>query len=411
MWSSRGGLSRLWTVGEPLVTPPLGAIALDSSLAGAQTTGIGLYVSQLARALALGPLRERLWLLGGQRRALPAGVAHTEARTRSRSLWMVGEVPGLLASRDAALFHGVQNFALPLRRPGRTRFVLTVHDLIPLTRPETVSRPFRLQFAAWLARSLSLADAVLCDSEWTRGELRRLFPRAPQSRVVHLGVDHVPSRKMALAALPPAGIGGGPLCGPTGRGRRAEAFGEKPYLLHVGALDARKNVGLLLEAFEALPRARDLSLVLVGQPSFGAAPLLATIERLRGIGLDVRWLGHVPRRQLWGLMARAALLCSPSGAEGFGLPPLEGLSLGVPVVASRIPPHVEILGDAALFASPGDVGELRDALATVLDGGQLERTLRERGPARAARFRWSRCADETAQLYREVTGDWSGDPR
>jgi glycosyltransferase involved in cell wall biosynthesis len=296
---------------------------------------------------------------------------------------MLGEVPKLLLRHEARLFHGLSNFPLPLQRPGRTRFLLTVHDVIPLTHPESVSRSFRLQFAAWIARSLQLCDAVLCDSEATRTELTARFPEVPSS-VVHLGADHVPTRERAL--------------------RAAAVVSDRPYVLYLGALDARKNVGVLLKAFEALPRARELALVVVGQAAFGSGELLREVERLRRAGLDIRTPGHLPADQVWGALARAAVLCCPSGAEGFGLPPLEGLALGVPVVASGIAAHREILGEAALFADGGDADDLSSALQRALEDTELARMLRARGPGRAATFTWRRCADETSSVYRAVIG-------
>ena len=363
---------------------PERALAIDTSLAGERTTGIGLYTLRLAAEFARGPLAQRLWFLGGRDEALPAGIAHSPARLRSRSLWMLSEAPRLLASHGAQLFHGLSNFPLPLQRPGGTRLLLTVHDVIPLTHPESVSRAFRLQFKAWLARSLQLCDAVLCDSEATRGELVARFPDV-RATVVHLGADHVPSREQALSSA-------------------AAIAGPRPYVLYLGALDARKNVGVLLRAFEALPGARALTLVIIGQTAFGSGPVREEIERLRHAGLDIRTPGHLPAEEVWAALARAAVLCCPSSAEGFGLPPLEGLALGVPVVASGIPAHREILGDAALFAAPGEVDELSEALRRALEDTELARSLRARGPIRAAKFTWRRCADETSSVYRMVLG-------
>ncbi len=374
------GATRL-RAGRPPI--PGGAIAIDTSLAGERTTGIGLYTLRLAAELSQGPFARELWFLGGRDEALPAGVAHSPPRIRSRSLWMLAEAPRLLAAHEARLFHGLSNFPLPLQRPGKTRLLLTVHDVIPLTHPESVSRAFRLQFNAWLSRSLQLCDAVLCDSEATRCELLARFP-AVRASVVHLGADHVPSRTQALSV--------------------AAAGQARPYVLYLGALDARKNVGVLLRAFEALPSARGLALVIVGQAGFGSRPLLEEIERLRRAGREIKTPGHLPADQVWATMAGAAVLCCPSSAEGFGLPPLEGLALGVPVVASGIAVHREILGDAALFAPPGEVEPLVEALRRVLEDTELARTLRSRGPVQAAQFTWRRCADETSRVYRALLG-------
>lgn len=362
-----------------MTSVPPAALALDTSLAGRRTTGIALYSQRLAHELAAGPEGRRLWMLGGLREALPA-AAHSAPRLRSRTSWMLAEVPVLLGRHRPRLFHGLCNFALPLWRPRGTRFVLTVHDLIPLEHPGSVSRAYRWQFERWLGHSLGLCDAVICDSEATRRDLLARFPRAP-AVVVHLGADHVPARAALAPLAPPS---------------------PRPYVLYVGALEARKNVPALLSAFEALPHAREFSLVVVGQRAFGSEAVAAHVDRLAAAGLDVRLLGHLPEAELWAVLAGAAVLCCPSGAEGFGLPPLEGLALGVPVVASDIAPHREVLGDAALFAAPGDAPALAQALSRALEDGALAGELRRRGPERAASFTWRRCAAETAALYRRV---------
>jgi glycosyltransferase involved in cell wall biosynthesis len=359
-----------------------GAIALDTSLLGGKTTGIGLYTENLVAELARGDLRERLIALGGRASRLPAGLVHLPARSASRSAWMVGEVPEILASRRAALFHGMANFLLPLRRPGPTRLVLTVHDLIPLNHPETASRGFRLQFGAWLDHSMTLVDRVICNSETTRGALADRFPRI-EAEVIHLGADHVPPRER-LAGSDPIG---------------------KPYFLYVGALDARKNLPALLAAFE-LWRARNgrdqTALVLAGPATFGARPVLAQIEGVRTQGVDVRVLGHLSVPRLWSVLAGAELLCCPSRYEGFSLPPLEALALGVPVVASDIEVHREVLGDAARLVPPDSIEGFAEAFTQVLTDREATAELKHAGLARAATFTWWRCAQQTEAVYRSI---------
>jgi glycosyltransferase involved in cell wall biosynthesis len=358
---------------------PERAIALDASLLGGRTTGIGLYTEKLIAALARGGLRDRLLALGGRSSRLPRGLHHVPARSGSRSAWMIGEVPQLLSSQGVAVFHGMANFLMPLRRPGRTRLVLTVHDLIPLTHPETVSRPFRLQFGAWLSRSLSVTDRVICNSETTR---RALLDRYPQvsAEVIHHGVDHVPSRDRLA---PP---------GPT----------DKPYFLYVGALDARKNLPALMDAFDLWcdrNPGEGTALALAGSATFGSGPVLEAVERLRRRGRDVRLLGHLPSARLWSLMAGARLLSCPSSYEGFSLPPLEALALGVPVVASDIEAHREVLGDAALLISPDSVEALADAFTRIVSDRLGTESLRKRGLERAAGFTWQQSAEKTEKIY------------
>jgi len=363
-----------------------GPIALDTSLVGGRTTGIGLYTENLVTALARRSLADRLIAMGGRVSRLPSGILHLPATSNSRSAWMIGEVPEILINRRVAIFHGMANFLLPLRRPGRTRMVLTVHDLIPLNHPETASRAFRLQFGAWMTHSLSLVDRVICNSEATRATLRDRFP-GTAAEVIHLGVDHVPPRD----ELPPPDA--------------PDAL-VKPYFLYVGALDARKNLPTLLAAYElwCTQNGRgQAALVLAGAATFGAAPVLALVARLRERGHDIRVLGHLSSTRLWSILGGAALLCCPSHYEGFSLPPLEALALGVPVVASDIDVHREVLGDAATLVPPDGAAAFAEAFTRVLsDAGCTER-LRKRGLARAAGFTWERCAEQTEAVYRSLT--------
>jgi glycosyltransferase involved in cell wall biosynthesis len=360
-----------------------GTIALDTSLIGGKTTGIGLYTENLVAALARGSLRDRLIALGGRVSRLPPGVLHLPARSRSRSGWMIGEVPEILASRRVAVFHGMANFLLPLRRPGQTQLVLTVHDLIPLNHPETVSRAFRLQFGAWMTHSLSLVDRVICNSEATRATLLDRFPRVA-AEVIYLGADHVPPRERLPASDPL----------------------DRPYFLYVGALDARKNLPTLLAAFElwcARNGSDRAALVLAGAATFGSADVLALVNRLRERGHDIRVLGHLSSARLWSVLAGAELLCCPSRHEGFSLPPLEALALGVPVVASDIDVHREILGGAALLVPPDSVEGFAEAFTRVRSDREATERRRDLGRARAATFTWQRCAERTEAVYRSLS--------
>jgi glycosyltransferase involved in cell wall biosynthesis len=215
------------------------------------------------------------------------------------------ELPLLLPRTGAPLFHAVANVDLPPVRVRGIAYVLTVHDLIPLTSPDTVSRPFHWQFRLWLARSLQLADHVVCVSDWTRKTLLARFPALPSSRVsmVHNGVDHV--RSTALDAVSEAWL-------------RSLGLPER-WVLFAGALDARKNVGLLLSALEHLGPAAP-TLVLAGQPWFGSEVIERRVGTLRRRGVDIRPVGHLVEPLLWALIARAPLFVFPPATRGSGCP-------------------------------------------------------------------------------------------
>jgi glycosyltransferase involved in cell wall biosynthesis len=305
-----------------------------------------------------------------------------------RTAYVLGQLPRVLARRDEPLFHAVGNFNLPFLRISRKRFVLTVHDLIPELLPDTVSLAFRAQFRLWLARSLHVADHVICVSAATARDLRRLYPtvHVPMS-VVHHGVDHV--AEATPGAEEESWYRG--LALPT------------QHFLYAGALDARKNVELLLEAAERLWSAgRQVALVLVGQKWFGSSAVERRVARLRKEGRDVRTLGYQPAARLYRLMQGATAFVFPSRYEGFGLPPLEAMRLGTPVVISSEGALPEVCGEAGLQVSLQGPEPLAAALAHLLDFPDERRRRVEAGRRWAEHFTWKRTAEATREIYAGV---------
>jgi alpha-1,3-rhamnosyl/mannosyltransferase len=185
--------------------------------------------------------------------------------------------------------------------------------------------------------------------------------------------------------------------------RRVDAKYElhSPYLLFVGCIEPRKNVPNLIRAYRRLPESvrRDAELVVAGP--FGWAG-----EEVRGMlgGEGVRYLGYVPEGDLPGLYGGAAALAYPSYYEGFGLPAAQAMAAGVPVIASNRSCLPEVVGEAGLLVDPASVEELSDAMERVLTRPELARELAAAGRARAARFHWKRCAEESLEFFREVVG-------
>jgi glycosyltransferase involved in cell wall biosynthesis len=353
-----------------------GPIALDATLWDEPTTGIGLYTHQLARGLmALGVEVRRM----GARRS---GEAPRGAHGRTR--YILADLPRQLAG--VPLFHAVGNFNLPLLRPAGTRFVLTVHDLIPLTHPGTVSRAFRWQFRLWLTRSLQVADHVVCVSEHTRRELLARFPDVgPRASVVHNGCDH-------LDAAPTAT--------PLERVYVDSLALPERFVLYAGSLDLRKNVALVLDALERL--GTGTTLVLVGQGWFGSGPVERRIGQMRARGFDVRPLGYQPQGVYAEVMRRASAFVFPSRAEGFGLPPLEAMRAGVPVVASTAGALPEVCGEAAALVDPDDAEGLAAELVRLLGSTQERQRRAALGRQQAAHFTWARAAREVLEVYRTL---------
>ena len=271
-------------------------------------------------------------------------------------------------------------------------YVVSVLDLIP-HRMEALyvagkSRA-RYRIARWLERrALRRATGLLAISEFTKRDVVDLA-RVPPDRVVvtPLGVDDRfrPPTPATVEAL-----------------RRRMQL-RPPYLLYVGGIDRRKNVHLLLDLTRRLLEKRpDVELVLAGgyrdDPDYPAL-----VARIHALGLEraVRLLGFVADEELPALYAGAAAFVFPSAYEGFGLPPLEAMACGAPVVAARRTSLPEVLGDAAWLVDPDDARALDEAVATLLDRPERARSLRDAGVKHALGYRWERTARLTLDAYRE----------
>lgn len=375
-------MSRRPRPGDPL------RVVLDATPLLGQVTGIGRYTAELLNALAELPPGERpeellatafTWRghadLGA---ALPVGVAPVGRRAPARLLqqsWQRSGLPTMpMLGIRADVVHGT-NFVLP--PPGRhAAGVVTVHDLSYLRVRETVSAA-SARYRELVPRGLRHAALVLTLTEAVADEIVEEY-RLPRERVraIHLGVDPA---WFTAASLP-----------------RRPGLPER-YLLFVGTLEPRKDVASLLAAFRQLRREEPETppLVLVGPPGWGPALDTAGLT-----SADVIGLGYLDTEALRPVVAHASALCFPSLYEGFGLPPLEALAAGVPVVATDIPAVREVIGDAGdgvRLVPVRDVDALSEAISTILSA----RPDSGAGRAHAQRFTWSKTAALTAKSYRD----------
>jgi glycosyltransferase involved in cell wall biosynthesis len=359
----------------------LGALAFDATLFDEPVTGIALYARELAMALVKEDVGVELW---------GAARSGTQARTfGSRSAWTLAELPLRLHKLRPRVFHAVANFNLPLQRVEGVKFVLTVHDVVPLLMPETVSRSFRWQFQIWLTRSLLIADAIICVSEESkRALLERFVVDEKRIAVISHGVDHV--------------LRGQRFDATTNSYLDAQGY-SNPFVLYAGALDARKNVELLVQAMQVVQRERPgCTLVLAGQKWFGAPRIENAVRQAVNAGVDIRFTGYLDSTVFYGLMKRAGVFVFPSKYEGFGLPPLEAMALGVPTVVCDGGALPEICGAGARVVSRTDSVGLAQELLTLLASEEARRALAALGSRRAQHFTWAKCAAQTRAVYESV---------
>jgi glycosyltransferase involved in cell wall biosynthesis len=359
-------------------------IAIDARLWAEPRSGIGRYTRSLTEHLLRVAPEER-WILYVDR---PPGPALDGAEIRclpwtQRLIWSLWHAPRDLRRQPVDVFHGVTGFELPARGPWA--LVTTVHDLVPLRLPGLVPARHRWAVRCLLGGALRRARRVIAVSEATRAEILTRYG-LPPARVVVIpeaaASQFAPPASAALAAV------------------RARYGLDRPYVLFVGFLEPKKNLGALLEAVARLRRERawgGTELVVVGAPGWGPDPA----RRVRALGLDdtVRFIGPAPDADLPALYGGALAFAFPSLWEGFGLPVLEAMATGAPVVASNRGALPEMTAGAALLVEP-EPGPLAVGLAQILADSALRERLRAAGLARAAQFSWERTARETLAVYR-----------
>ena len=347
------------------MTEPL--VVIDADVLGRQRTGDESYVTSLLRELPARADGLRLAAVTRRPDLVPAGIEPIELRERRQPLRMAVRLPLVLRRRRPALAHFLHVVPPAWRGPS----VLTVQDLSFEHFPEVMSRSDRFFFRTFVPRSARRADRVLTGSEWTKSDLVERYA--------------VPAERIAVT---PYGVD--PVFQP--KGPRPE---RPPYALFVGALQGRKRPDLALHALRAVDS--DLHLVFAG-PDRGLESDLREEARLLGLADRVEFAGHVAPDELAGLYRGAACLVFPSRYEGFGLPVLEAMASGTPVVATRSSSIPEVAGDAAILVD-GDAGELAAGIERALS--ERERLVSD-GLARAAQFSWAETARHTAAVYREL---------
>jgi glycosyltransferase involved in cell wall biosynthesis len=279
------------------------------------------------------------------------------------------------------LFHGTDTIAPAISRPT----VITIHDVSTLLFPRHHTRLHRWFDRLSLPRMVKRATAVITDSEATRRDVIRLLGVPPHRvHAIHLGVDHrkfyVREPRKAQTVI------------------SASLHIPIPYILAVGTLEPRKNLIGLMQAYALLPSDRP-KLVLAGARGWGDNPIYQAARQL-GLLDAIQFTGYIPDDVLPSLYAGAQCFVYPSLYEGFGLPALEAMACGAPVITSRTSSLPEVAGDAGLLVDPNDTLELARAMERLMRDGSLRDELRVRGIAQAAMFSWDQTARRTAGVYR-----------
>jgi len=362
-------------------------------------TGTGRYTSELFRRLPLlAPGAEFiLYVKPNQKHLFPHEPENSNlvilkdcpSSPYGRVFWEYLRFPSVLAKGGVDLYHGPTNF-LPPRKP--CPFVVTLHDMFFFRNPD---RTFLLRSLYWrhyIRTTWKLADLILTVSEFSKREIMRYLPVPEEKiRVIYNGVND-----RFFQNTPDI----------LRREVRIEYGLDRPYILFFGRLDPDKNPEGLIRAFAMLAqsgKAGDCILAIAGIEDFHS-------ERLPRIAKEclvddrVRFLGYIKEEHLVPLYQEAKVLCYPSFNEGFGLPPLEAMAAGTPVVTSNISSLPEVVGDAGIQVDPSSPRDIARGLEEALDPVRASE-LREAGRERAKTFTWDKTTQLTLQAYRDVLGN------
>lgn len=298
-----------------------------------------------------------------------------------RSIWQHTILPAKLIGMRCNVLWG-STFIVPLLAPCPS--VVTIHDMTHHTMPGVHERLKRWYLRVAVGWSLRKARAILAISEATRADIARIFPAV--------------ATKIQVTLLAARQFGQNPMV-------RAE--GADPYVLAIGTLEPRKNIPRLIAAWRAIdPAIRGpVRLYIAGCEGWMMGELLSAQMQE---AVAVQFLGYMSEGQLQALLAHALFLAYPSLYEGFGLPVIEAMSLGVPVLTSAVGATAEVAGDAAFLIDPLSTKSILEGLVRLLRDGTLRRDLASRGRLRAREFSWGRTARETFSVI-QLAGAGSAD--
>jgi glycosyltransferase involved in cell wall biosynthesis len=376
-------------------------IGIDYTAAVHQQAGIGRYTRGLVEALAkLDSEHEYVLFMAGGNAQTPGLGFKMPDNFRVRRvplserfvniMWyrLRLPVPIDLFISPVDVFHS-PNYVLPPLRRGMK--VVTIHDLSFLRYPEGAEPSLRRYLSGAVPKAVRRADLVLADSDNTEQDIIELLGVAPgKVKVLHPGVGE------RFRPLDDEGL----------LGRIRELYGlSSPFLLSLGTLEPRKNLILLLDAYAALRARGDIyhKLVIAGKKGWLYEGIFRKVKEL-SLEEEVIFLGFVADENLPALYNLAEVFVFPSLYEGFGLPPLEAMACGTPVITSDSSSLPEVVGEAGLMVSSGDSKALAQAMKRVLDDPTLREDLAGKGVRQARKFTWQAAAQKALNIYEGLSG-------
>jgi glycosyltransferase involved in cell wall biosynthesis len=369
--------------------------------------GVGTYIRNIVRTLGRLDHENTYFLLGPEAKVqeiapLPPNFQNIPLTAPERSVQGYREFRSAVKSLSCDLVHIPNLFSVPRALP--CPYVMTVHDMIEhMARPRDRGGFWRSVYFQSTKRVLAGAARIFAVSNFTRNEIEKLF---------EIPLNHI---EVVYNAIDERFLRGHTT--PADRELIAKRYQVTyPFLLYAGRVSPHKNVVRMIEAFSALKAALekdgaypDLKLIIIGDDLSGNPDLRRTVVR-SGVQNDVRFLGFIPIEVLRIFYDEAKIFVFPSLYEGFGLPPLEAMAHGTPVVTSNVSSLPEVVGNAAVLVNPENVFEIMRALHRVLVDKSLRERMQERGYQQVTRFSWEISVRRVLDVYRQVAQDGGREP-
>lgn len=369
-------------------------IGIDATALPPQPVGAGNYIVQLVRAFARLERGDEFVVFVQAGKASLLGLADRpdfriitvrDIRPGARLIWEQSVLPLVVKKHKIDVFHSL-HYTRPLWLPCKS--VVTFHDMTFFLFPQLHTRSKRLFFPLAMRLSAKLANALIAVSENTRRDAIRLAGIPPEKIfTAPLGVDQTFRQIRERERLSEI---------------RAKYGLPERFILYVGLVEPRKNLPVLIRAYRALLEVQnDFDLVVAGRFGWMSEGILDEVARLN-LNARVRFTGYVSQEDLPGVYNLSSLFVYPTRYEGFGLPALEAMACGVPVVTTNVSSMPEIVGDAGLLVEPDNERALTGAMVEVLANPGLSAEMTQKGLERAKQFTWERTARDTLRVYQYV---------
>lgn len=356
-------------------------IGIDVQTTLGQKTGFGFYVKNLVENLKKIDKENRYFLLKPQ--------SEKDLSTPQRFVWDQFKMPRLALKSGVDILHQ-PCFSAPIIH-FKMKIVVTIHDLIAIRFGKDIPFFSRQFFGKWMPFSYHWADRIICDSEHTKKDVIKIL-KIPEEKikVIYLAAGKKFNNKIDKNEVQ--------------RVKMKYKIGNK-YLLHTGTLSPRKNLAFLIRVFSRIVRDQpEYKLVIAGKKGWYYEGLFNLVQSLQ-LKEKIVFAGYVPDEDSQALHGGATLFLFPSLYEGFGLPPLEAMSCGTPIISSNTSSLPEIVGEGGILLSPHDELGWSREIKRLLSDSRLRTKLKEKGLKQAQKFSWKKCAQETIKIYEGFNND------